>query len=227
MSKDIYKFEPAKRHQAGHSLKQKVCAVYKLTGFIEKRYRNSEKDGAPEPYWSYVERGGKETGIESRRSPEAVQGLLGGKVVPIENREGSSRPLHRLFIGLNRQDGATNEVQSVLELIAQRLDTFTASEVYGYFKGKAEPTLIIEIAKSNPKDLVHLARDLADVFEQEAIGLEERGIYKRVYGSKRHSSRIRTNQDREQLNKFTSALSSGQTFAELDAETQAWWLNRY
>lgn len=136
-------------------------------------------------------------------------------------------PLHRLFIGLNRQDGSSVERDAVFELVATRFDCFTATQTIGTYKGAQEPTLVVEVATDDDVDLIPFAKDIADAFEQEAVGLESKGIYTRVFGERKSEQTSPATEDRIKLNRFTGALREGKSFDELDAETQAWWLNRY
>lgn len=225
MSKEIYHFEAAENPSAGHSLKEKVTAVYKLAGSIEKRYRNAE-DGSPKPYWAYVERGGKETGIESDESAIALESKLSGERTdgPEVKKIGS---VQRLFIGLHSPNGAKVCRDTVIKILASKLDTFTVTDVWGYYQGTPEPTLVVEVAKTGGADLGPLARDLADVFDQDAVGLEKGGIYTRVFGEAKRATAKLAEEDRRKLHQFTKALSNGETFDELDAELRAWWINRY
>jgi len=101
------------------------------------------------------------------------------------------------------------------------------TKVRGYYQGQPEPTLIVEVAKTGGAKLEPLARDLADAFDQDAVGLEEGGVCPRVFGEKKRTSSKSVGDDRKKLNQFASALSTGENFNELDAELQAWWLNRH
>lgn len=47
-----------------------------------------------------------------------------------------------------------------------------------------EPTLIVEVADPGGPMLELLARDIADIFEQDAVGIESGGVYKRVFGNR-------------------------------------------
>jgi hypothetical protein len=225
MSAPIYRFENAASPAAGHSLKAKEVAVYALAGFIEKRYRNVA-DGTAEPYWSYVERGGRETGIESAESAEAVHALLSDNQ-PTPQATDQIGAIRRLFMGLHQQNRQLVDKAAVLQMIALRFPTFTVTESTGYYKGVPEPTLIIEIAAPGGPHLEPLARDLADAFDQDAVGIEAGGVYTRIFGEKKRNTAQLARDDRARLNQFTQALREGQSFSELDAELQAWWINRY
>lgn len=224
MSNDYFHFEAAQTPKGGHALNEKVTAVYKLAGYIEKRYKN-RADGSAMPYWTYIE-DGKDIGLVNYESAEAM--MLHFKSKPIRLVEekiiGETR---RLFIGLLKWKGGTVDQESVLQMVASRFKNFTATESTGYYKGKALPTLVIEIAGPGVPPIEALAADLAVAFDQEAVGVEAGGVYKRVFGAKAQRDKMLVEEDRKKLNNFTSELSSGKSFGEMDAETQAWWLNRY
>ena len=214
MSNDIYHYEAVQDNGGGFQLDQRVQAVYKLAGFIHKTYRNSEGHEPGKPVWSYVERGGKLTKIESEESAEALQAQLDGT-----NQSKTASPatqvvggLQRMFIGLNRCGGAPVDRDVILELLATRLDTFTVTETIGYYQGEREPTLIVEVAKTGGADLLPLAKDIADAFDQDAVGVESKGIYTRVFGKRTLPPTDGAAEDRAKLNQFTGALSSGETF---------------
>ncbi|MGJ8653041.1 MAG: hypothetical protein ACSHX8_07190 [Opitutaceae bacterium] len=190
MSKDIYHFEPVIENGGGFQINQRVCAVYKLAGFIHKTYRNAAGVEPGTPVWIYVERGGKLTGIDSTDSAEAVQEQLGGTAKSNATSTQTVGHLHRMFIGLHRQGGEPVDHEIILKLLATRLDTFTVTETIGYYKGEREPTLIVEVAKTNGADLIPLAKDIADAFDQDAVGVESKGIYTRVFGERRDTSAL-------------------------------------
>jgi hypothetical protein len=229
MSQDIYHYEPVTENGGGFKINERVQAVYKLLGFIHKTYRNAEGQAPGKPVWNYVERGGKQTGIESEESAEVVQSQLGGAgqpnaMVPTTNTIGA---LQRMFIGLHRRNGGTVDREAILQLLSARLDTFAVTETIGYYQGEREPTLIVEVAKTGGANLTPLAKDIADAFDQDAVGVESQGIYTRVFGDRGPAQSSLAEEDRAKLNKFTGALGDGKSFDELDAEIQAWWLNRY
>lgn len=225
MSADTFHLKNIEDGTSGHALKKRVTAVYGLEGYIERRYRNG-KDGEPVPYWTYVKRGGEETRIESEVSLESLQKLFGAtpeKAIVSESIDA----MKRLFVGLLKADGEAIEKVEILQTVAERFESFTTTEATGYYRGEPHPTLIIEIAATGNECPEQLARDLADKFEQEAVGLESHGIYRRVYASPRQKEDLLVKKDYEHFNKFVGALSEGRPFEELDAETRAWWLNRY
>jgi hypothetical protein len=103
---------------------------------------------------------------------------------------------HRLFIGRQTSDGSYVERDAVLELGATRFDCFTATETIGIYRGKREPTLIVAVATDDAVDLTSFAKEIADVFEQEAVGLECNGHYTRVFGERESPA----TEDRAKLN---------------------------
>jgi hypothetical protein len=229
MSNEIYHYEAVQENGGGFQLNQRVLAVYKLAGFIHKTYRNSEGHEPGKPEWSYVERGGKLTGIESEDSSEAVRAQLDGAKKPNVASPATQviGTLQRMFIGLNHRDGGTVDRDVILELLATRLDAFTVAKTIGYYQGEREPTLIVEVGKTGGADLLPLAKDIANAFDQDAVRVESKGIYTRVFGEPKLEQTSTAAEDRAKLNQFTGALGEGKSFDEIDAEAQAWWLNRY
>ena len=136
-------------------------------------------------------------------------------------------PFHQLFIGLQTPDGRCIERDAVLDHVATRFDCFTATEAIGIFHGEREPTLIVSVATDDSVNLTSFAKEIADAFEQEAVGLELNGRYTRVFGEREREQTSPATKDRAKLKQFSGALREGKCFDELDAETQAWWLNRY
>ena len=119
-----------------------------------------------------------------------------------------------MFIGLHRQGGDPVNREVILKLLATRLDTFTVTETIGYYQGEREPTLIVEVAKTEDADLIPLAKDIADAFDQDAVGVESKGIYTRVFGQRKPKQTAPAAEDRAKLNQFTRALSDGKSFDE-------------
>jgi hypothetical protein len=75
--------------------------------------------------------------------------------------------------------------QRILDLCCESFSSFTCIEARGYFRGRAEETLVIQVATSDLERLVALARDIAIAHEQLGIGLAgpETGgsvVYQRV-----------------------------------------------
>ncbi|MDG1301998.1 MAG: hypothetical protein P8R37_10470 [Opitutae bacterium] len=186
MSNEIYHFEPVEENEAGFSLNKRVVAVYQLAGFIHQSYRNHSDYPQGKPIWSYVERGGKLTGIESSESAEALQAELSGE--PTTNTEAGLThtigAVQRLFIGLHKLDGAEVSREAIIAILANKLDTFTVTDALGYYQGEPEPTLIAEVPITGGTELVSLAQHLADTFNQDAVGVEKDGIYTRVFGKR-------------------------------------------
>ena len=224
MSREYYHLEAVEAEQAGHSFKKKVTAVYALAGYIEQRYRNGTQ-GEAQPYWAYVECEGKETGYESDVSLENVQRMFTGKL-PDPPRTKKLGELQRLFIGLQDQAGEAVDKDSVLEQVAKEFESFTALETTGYYRGKPHPSLVIEIAGAGSSAVEKLARELAERFDQEAVGVEVAREYKRIF-SKKDPTPDAVAADRKTFNQFVSGITRGVPFQELDADIQAWWLNRY
>lgn len=180
MSLTPYQFEDIETGSAGHCLNEKVSAVYKLSGYIERRFHNGA-NGEAVPYWAYVENGGKETGLQSAESADVLQRLMthGYPKTKIKEKIGK---IQRLFFGLHQQEQEPIKKESVLKIVSNHFSAFTVVESTGYYNGEAEPTLIIEVAAGKLQTLENLARSLADAFDQDAVGIETSGIYHRIFG---------------------------------------------
>ena len=146
---------------------------------------------------------------------------------PAPIRTHSVGSLQRLFIGLRKADGSAVERDAVLQRLSAQLHAFTVTDAEGYYQGAPEPTLVVAVAADDATDLVALAKELADTFEQDAVGLEQAGRYTRIFGTHAYSSAKLVEADRKQLNRFTKVINSQNISDEMDAELYAWWLNRY
>lgn len=81
-------------------------------------------------------------------------------------------PLHSLYVG----SGPTGilspaDRHRILELCGEAFSSFTCIEARGYFRGRAEETLVIQVASSDSEQLVALARNIAIGHEQLGVGL--------------------------------------------------------
>jgi hypothetical protein len=227
MSKDTYRFEPVEQNAAGHAVNARVCAVYKLEGFIHRSYRNDPEAEPGRPYWEYFRRGGEVTGLRSEASLEALQAAIAGEPPPSPSagpEAPEDRPVLRLYIGLLRRDGGTTEADTALALLEKHLEAFTATETTGWFDGRRIPTLVVAHAAGDPAKVRKLAADLCLLLDQDGIGLETGGRYERVTLP---AAAELARRDRETLRRFARELKKGKSAAEMDAELFAWWWNRY
>jgi hypothetical protein len=101
-------------------------------------------------------------------------------------------PLHSLYVG----SGPTGtlspaERQRILDLCGGVFPSFTCIEAKGYFRGRPEETLVIQMATSDLDRLVALARDIAVDHQQLGVGLAtpepgEGMIYQRIIPRRQH-----------------------------------------
>ncbi len=101
-------------------------------------------------------------------------------------------PFHSLYVG----SGPTGtlspaERQRILDLCGEAFPSFTCIEAKGYFRGRPEETLVIQMATSNSDRLVALARDIAVDHQQLGVGLAapepgEGMIYQRIIPRRQH-----------------------------------------
>jgi hypothetical protein len=77
---------------------------------------------------------------------------------------------YRYYIGSNNRTGRLEEKRA-LSLITKQFEGFTAYKGLGYWQGKPENTLIIEIETDDKNKVLTLAKTLKNELEQQAIGL--------------------------------------------------------
>lgn len=82
--------------------------------------------------------------------------------------------LFKLYIGSNNKTGKLEE-QKAIKIVSKQFEGFTAFKGLGYWQGKPERTLIVEIETAQEKQVKVLAQTLARELKQEAIGLARIG----------------------------------------------------
>lgn len=101
-------------------------------------------------------------------------------------------PLHSLYVGSGPTGILSPEDRRrILDLCGEAFYSFTCIEARGYFRGRAEETLVIQVATSDTERLFALARDIAIAHEQLGIGLagpEPGGslVYRRIIPRRQH-----------------------------------------
>jgi len=80
--------------------------------------------------------------------------------------------IFKLYIGSNNQTKKL-EKQKAITTTASYFEGFSVSQIAGYWKGKAEKTLLIEIETIEKSKIVALAKTLARELQQQAIGVVE------------------------------------------------------
>lgn len=81
-------------------------------------------------------------------------------------------PLHSLYVGSGPTGILSPEDRRrILDLCGEAFSSFTCIEARGYFRGRAEETLVIQVATSDVERLLSLAGDIAIAHEQLGIGL--------------------------------------------------------
>jgi len=82
--------------------------------------------------------------------------------------------LYKMFIGANNKTKRV-ETKKAIAFISKSFQGLTAYNSLGYWKGKAEKSLIIEIETTETKKLLKVVKDLTKVLKQQAIGLAKIG----------------------------------------------------
>lgn len=80
--------------------------------------------------------------------------------------------LFRLYIGSNNN---THKLESkkAIKIVSKHFEGLTAIPVNGYWQGKAEKSLIIEVETENKTEVLKTANELKTELHQMAIGLSE------------------------------------------------------
>jgi hypothetical protein len=82
--------------------------------------------------------------------------------------------LYRLYIGSNNKTKKL-ESKKAIRLVSKEYKGFTSFKGLGYWNGRSEKTLIIEIEAQEKRGVLSLCKRLAKDLEQEAIGLASIG----------------------------------------------------
>ena len=89
------------------------------------------------------------------------------------------RQLYTLYMGSD--SGLTEQVkEEIKECIAPYTDSYTISQAAGYFKGREEIAILIQIAVQNDHIAYQCADALRKKFGQEAVGMLIEGDYRRI-----------------------------------------------
>ena len=82
-------------------------------------------------------------------------------------------PLYSLVLGSPRSGRITEAYhEQAIALCATAFDSFTVIKSEGYFKGAREESLMFQVATKNQDKVIKLAAQLAEVFDQEGVGVE-------------------------------------------------------
>ncbi len=80
--------------------------------------------------------------------------------------------LFRLYIGSNNETGKC-ETKKAIGIVSAQFAGFTVLKSEGYWKGKSEKSIVIEIETNDKELIMKTAQKLKTVLKQEAIGLSE------------------------------------------------------
>ena len=82
--------------------------------------------------------------------------------------------LNRLYIGSNNKTKRL-EYDKAIRITSKQFEGFTAFKGVGYWQGKKEKCVIIEIESENKNKVLSLIKNLAKDLNQSAIGLVKIG----------------------------------------------------
>lgn len=78
--------------------------------------------------------------------------------------------LYRYYIGSNNETKLLED-RKAIRIISKHFEGFTTTKGLGYWQGKSEKSLIIEIETTKRKQIITLAKELCKELKQDAVGL--------------------------------------------------------
>ena len=81
-----------------------------------------------------------------------------------------------LFFGLNRPNGSKISNQDFfrfLKIVDSIFPSYTVTNAVGSWHGLKEDTKILQVTTDNKKDVLRLAEEYKNIFDQEAVGITE------------------------------------------------------
>ena len=81
-----------------------------------------------------------------------------------------------LFFGLNRPNGSKISNQDFfkfLKIVDSIFPSYTVTNAVGSWHGLKEDTKILQVTTDNRKDVLRLAEEYKNIFDQEAVGITE------------------------------------------------------
>lgn len=81
-------------------------------------------------------------------------------------------PMYSIILG-SAASGQISDAyrEQAIALCAAAFDSFTVIKSEGFFKGAREKSLIFQFATQEPDKVIRLAAQLAEVFNQEGVGI--------------------------------------------------------
>ena len=80
--------------------------------------------------------------------------------------------IYKLYIGSNNQTKKLEKKRAV-DITSLYFEGFSVSQILGYWQGKAEKTLLIEIETIEKSKVLQLTKQLAKDLQQQAVGVIE------------------------------------------------------
>ena len=80
--------------------------------------------------------------------------------------------MKRLLIGSNNKTRKL-EKSKAYRVIGEYTDGFSCHEITGYWRGKKEKSLVVELENISATKVNKLARELKKILKQEAVGVQD------------------------------------------------------
>lgn len=81
--------------------------------------------------------------------------------------------MYRYFIGANNQTGQVEQDKAIGVFTSQGIEGLTAYKASGYWQGKAEKSLIVEVEGISKQLAEFIASALCKALDQQAVGIEK------------------------------------------------------
>jgi hypothetical protein len=79
--------------------------------------------------------------------------------------------MYKLYIGSNNVTGKVDK-KTIEEVLNKRFDGYTIVNSIGYWEGKKEKSIIVEIGNTTEKEVVGVVKKLKKMLKQYAIGVQ-------------------------------------------------------
>ena len=90
-------------------------------------------------------------------------------------------PVHSLYVGSRDGEAFPDaDREAVVDAVTISFDSFTVIDACGYFQGRRVATLVTKIATDDGAAVAELAGSLGNLLEQQAVGVETKGIYRSI-----------------------------------------------
>jgi hypothetical protein len=80
----------------------------------------------------------------------------------------------------DHDESNSDDDEAISAAVAARFESFTMTRATGWFRGRREPVCIVMVATDDEAAVVELARQLRQAMDQEGVGVQCDGTYRRI-----------------------------------------------